>query len=170
VNTENKKWWCAYGAEKEKAFIAVMKGAEGYSVVMNPEKVSNPYALDLLINGATGDLKVQETPFFTCWKKGHDPQYCVSFNHKDLMRYQQYGHEVEIFFWVNWIKLTDYGTTVKQMHRIYLTSISGITEQIRNGSSPSHEYQRRVNDQLGNAKSSCLLDLRKMTLVKDLLS
>lgn len=59
-----KATWCATGERFERVFIN--KYGNEFSLEINPEKVANKYAPDLIniSSGNLGDLKTQNTPFF----------------------------------------------------------------------------------------------------------
>ena len=133
---------------------------------MNPEKENDPYAPDLLVDGIIADLKTQNTPFFTANRYGKDPGRTVTFNQKDLERYQKLYPDLLIYFYVRWNQLEGYGKQVQFLHGVWKTNVKSIENLIQLGKAPIHAYQRRVNDQKGNAKGSYLLSLDDLELVK----
>lgn len=160
---QDKSRWCKDGEKIEEGFIRQF--GEKLGLVINPEKKTNPYAPDLLntINGKLGDLKLQSTPFFKAKSMyGIDPTYAVVFNLKDKLRYETNYPEIEIYYWVNWIAIKfEMGFS-----KIQVEPLQGIWEvdfQIFNkylNETSLHEYQQRVNDQKGNARSSFVCDIR----------
>ena len=89
-DTENKEPWLAFGEQREDTFIKEVAPRLGLSARKNPEKETDPTAIDLIVDGKPTDLKTQETPFFTAEKK-YDlpPQYVVTFNESDYYRYKE---------------------------------------------------------------------------------
>ena len=160
-DTEEKSPWCVHGATKEGIFLNKFGGMLG--LIQNPEKTDDKFAPDLLNTrtGKVGDLKTQNTPFFTAERYGKNPQYTVTFNVKDAQRYSENYPEIEIYFWVDWIVVRYVkGSTdirVEPMSGVWFTGFKdliGILER-----APVHEYIRRVGDKRGNAKSSYVLEL-----------
>lgn len=159
---QNKTLWCKKGEQIEQVFVRNYGKELGVSI--NPEKENNPYAPDLITNsGKLADLKAQNTPFFKVKKLyGIDPSYAVVFNRKDFERYEELYPEIEIFFWVEWhsVKFV-MGEFVQEVE--YVNGIWSIPfQQLRLviEKSPEHFYHQRVSDNVGNAKSSFVLDLK----------
>lgn len=160
---QDKGVWCEDGASKEEVFVEKYGGQLG--LIINPEKVNNPYAPDLLNtkNGLLADLKTQNTPFFQAESRfGYDPQFTVVFNRKDRERYKDQYPEIEIYFAVDWqaVKFqTDYSAIeVNPMIGVWYIPFPKL--DIISGNSPYHEYQQRVWDEKGNAKGSYILNLK----------
>jgi len=156
--------WCVTGEVFEKVFIE--KYGRKFSLDINPEKLTNKYAPDL-INTSTsnlGDLKTQNTPFFLAWSKyGLDPQYTVTFNVKDYLRYLKYHPTIEIYFWVSWVAVKFQGTrdiTVRPMEGVWGIRFPKLIQLVN--TAPRHPYIQRYNDNSGNAKDSFLLDLNSI--------
>jgi hypothetical protein len=66
---QNESEWCKHGASIEEVFVE--KLGEKLYVILNPEKETNPSALDLLNTEEEllSDLKTQDTPFFSAEEK-----------------------------------------------------------------------------------------------------
>jgi hypothetical protein len=165
-NTEDKKWWVITGREKEDVFIQQVCPNINLSAIINPEKVTNPYAPDLLVNGQLADLKCQETPFYKAEVLYHLPnQHAVTFNRKDYLRYAQKYPDIFIYFWIDWkvLSKTIGGKTftVKPMSGVWVVDFTVIKNKVESRKAPFHSYQRRVGDKGGNATESYLLDLRE---------
>ncbi|TWR24003.1 hypothetical protein FPZ42_18535 [Mucilaginibacter achroorhodeus] len=100
---QQKEIWYEEGISFEQAFID--KYGNALSLEINPEKKTNRFTVDLLNTntGNLGDLKTQTTPFFqSSFKYGIDPQYAVTFNHKDYIRYSKFYDNLELYFWIDW--------------------------------------------------------------------
>jgi hypothetical protein len=167
-DTEDKLAWCADGIEREKDFVVRVAPWLKLDVKINPEKETNPYAPDLLVNGKVSDLKSQTTPFFTAKRafktpmrpEGIDPQYAVTFNRKDYLRYKEHYPSLDVYFWVEWRELEGYSIKVRPLVGIYKVPFTQLAVSIENGDAKLHQYRRRVADQVGNAKDSYGFDVR----------
>ena len=162
--TEDKFWWLRHGEDLERDFVALCRTRFSMKVEINPSKLIDPLAPDLLVNGSIADLKTQNTPFFTAARYQLNPQYTVTFNRKDYERYRSRYPEIVIFYWVDWQQTTWRSFSVPHLAGIYSLPFSQISSMIDRGA-PEHRYVHRRDDTLGNAKSSFLLDLR---LFKDI--
>jgi hypothetical protein len=159
LDKQNKGAWCSYGEEIEKLFIKKVAPKIKLDVKINPEKKTNKYAHDLIMDGnKRADLKLQSRPFFKSAKYGCDPNETVSFNKKDYERYKKLYPDIKVIFWVNWKKETAYGVDVNEKNGIWIFTLKDIERQIKKA--PLHEYKNRVNDNKGNAKDSYLLHLK----------
>lgn len=167
-DTEDKLAWCADGIEREIDFVERIAPRLKLNAKINPEKKTNPFAPDLLVNEKMADLKSQTTPFFTARKAfkapqqpgGIDPQYAVTFNRKDYLRYREQYPELDIYFWVEWKELENYGTKVRPLIGVYRVPFSQLAAHIESGEAKLHTYQRRESDQMGNARDSYGFDVR----------
>ena len=128
---------------------------------MNPDKETNPYVPDLIVNEKLADLKTQTTPFFTSKRYNFNPNYTVTFNKKDFNRYNKLYSNIDIYFWVNWKDINWNGLSVNSLHGIFFSSFNNL-KKIINKNKVEHFYKKRVNDVIGNAKSSYLIDVRKL--------
>lgn len=163
-NTEDKSWWCHHGENLERSFVNICQTQFALDVKINPEKVQNRYAPDLILteNGVDqlSDLKTQNTPFFTSKRYGMDPQYTVTFNRKDYERYKQLYPEIIIFFWLDWKQTEWKSFRTNYLAGIFRVNFHDMMTAIESGKVPEHSYIYRVNDTAGNAKSSFLFDVR----------
>ncbi len=107
------------------------------------------------------DLKTQTTPFFTSKRYNFNPNYTVTFNKKDFNRYNKLYSNIDIYFWVNWKDTNWNGLSVNSLHGIFFSSFNNL-KKIINENKVEHFYKKRVNDVIGNAKSSYLIDVRKL--------
>jgi hypothetical protein len=167
-DVQDKSYWCALGVEQEKQFVTKICPYLHINAVINPEKVHNPYAPDLLVNGEVADLKYQSIPFFMSNALYHkDSQYVVVFNKKDFERYMHYYPHITIYFWVHFTDTAaDIGGEhyeVKPMRGVWRVPFKRICELIPDA--PLHHYKNRVDDHKGNGKASYLLDVRQMEQV-----
>jgi hypothetical protein len=72
-----------------------------------------------------------------------------------------------VFFWVDWKHLSYKEFSVTYLAGVYKVSCSELREIVESGT-PEHTYLKRLNDQAANAKTSFLLDVRKMPNLIDL--
>lgn len=165
---QNKSLWCKDGEKIEEVFVN--KYGKQLDLVINPAKVNNPYAPDLLkSNEFIGDLKTQNTPFFKANDLyGIDPTYAVVFNRKDAERYWRQYKEIIIYFWVEWHSVRfEMGSTIKEvefLNGVWSIPFVELVELLK--VAPEHMYQQRVNDTKGNAKGSFVLDIRNPKFTK----
>ena len=173
-NTEDKAWWVVHGATKEEEFVSLVAPQIGLKAEINPEKLKDDYAPDLVIDDdrKIADLKAQNTPFFTVGKtyRGYDPNYTVTFNKKDFDRYSELYPDIHILFWVKWLQ-TSMGKGINRIevspiYGVWRCTLQEICSFIHEGA-PLHAYQRRGEDRDGNAKNSYLLDLRRMQCITE---
>jgi len=158
---EDKDWWLNSGERLEHQFVQMLATEKVAKVELNPDKLNDPTAPDLLLDGQLADLKSQRTPFFSANRYSKDPRWTVTYNRKDLERYASLYPNIQILFWVVWEQLSYHSYSVEPLSGVWLTSNAEILARIKAGA-PEHRYVRRQEDQLGNAKSSFLLDLREM--------
>ena len=144
-STENKLFWCDIGAEAEKRFAAPMLGA--CSVFLNPAKIENKYTHDFFIVMPC-DLKTIRTRFNTSSRYGVNSKTGFTINKKDIERYSEKYPDIIIIFDI------DYG----DFQTVRYASLSDLKRAIRSGYAKLHEYQNRVDDVSGNAKSSYVMD------------
>jgi hypothetical protein len=113
------------------------------------------------------DLKTVRTPLFKSMELyGIDPQYAVTFNHKDAERYKDLYPNIIVIFDILWNDCRKEFNDVKyEVANMHLT-VAGFLSDIRNAiiKSGSHriDYTRRVEDTSGNAKSSWVFDARHL--------
>lgn len=158
-DTEDRYEWYGIGENLERHFVDKCRSELQWDIMINPEKEIDPTVPDLIYNGQLADLKTQQTPFFTASRYGIDPQFAVTFNRKDYVRYSQMYPELIILFWVDWQELTWRDRVVEYHGGIYVTPFREIVTLIENGAK-EHFYSRRRNDNRGNAKSSFIFDVR----------
>tara|TARA_B110000238_G_C15956108_1_gene365351 strand:+ start:222 stop:776 length:555 start_codon:yes stop_codon:yes gene_type:complete len=158
---QNKIQWCKDGEKIEEVFID--RYGKKLGLIINPEKVKNPYAPDLMKGINYADLKTQNTPFFKA-KKLYNiaPTYAVVFNRKDAERYWKLYKNITIYFWVEWHSVKfEMGTFINEVDYIsgvWKIPFKDLVTLLKDA--PEHEYQQRIADKKGNAKSSFILDIR----------
>ncbi len=159
---QNKGFWCKHGETKENVFVNIY--GKRLNLIINPDKIDDIYAPDLFNTktGRIGDLKTQNTPFFEAQKRYNiDPQYAVTFNDKDRIRYNDKYPNVEIYFAVDWqaIRMINNGIEyyVQPMFGVWFIPFESLNKIISNAY--RHEYIQRTNDKSGNAKESYILNL-----------
>lgn len=160
-NTEDKKTWCNFGASREIAFVENVVPLLELDIIVNPEKVYNPYVIDLFDRTSSkyADLKTQNTPFFTAGKYGVDPQYAVTFNKKDYDRYCKLYPMCDIYFHVQWEQESYRNIVVNPLSGVWVAKFADMRSLIEKNMVPLHPYKYRGND-LVNAKDSFVFDLR----------
>ena len=95
------------------------------------------------------------------------PCFCVTFNRKDFERYASMYPDIIVFFWVDWKQLSYKEFSTNHLAGVFKVDFSKLREMVEAGS-PEHAYLRRINDKAGNAKTSFLFDVRKMSNLMDL--
>ena len=161
-DTEDKRSWCKYGEDRERDFCKIAD-YYGFSCKKNPAKENDPFTHDHIINDTyDADLKTVCTPFFTANKYGFDPDHTITFNKKDYERYLGKYDPFKFFiiFWVRWKEQEKYKVKVKIKMGVWVASLAITKGCIESGQAKLHEYQKRKDDQAGNAKDSYILDLR----------
>jgi len=166
MNTEDKLEWCKKANEDERTFSVDRLFNLGLVGHINLAKKTDPYTHDLFIQ-FQADLKSVRTPLFKAQELyGIDPQYAVTFNLKDGKRYAELYPKIVVVFDINWQELSKEINGkkyfVQPMHETYAGFLKDIGAAIRSGGSKKIDYQRRVDDTSGNAKSSWVFDVRKL--------
>jgi hypothetical protein len=165
---QNKTLWCKEGGEIEEVFVR-RYGVE-LDLKINPDKITNPYAPDLLLaNKHLADLKTQNTPFFKAESLyGIDPSYAVVFNRKDAIRYYREYPEIHIYFWVEWhsvrFEMGSFNKEVEYISGVWSIPFQNLVELLK--TAPLHSYQQRVDDKKGNARDSFVLDIQEKSFTK----
>lgn len=166
MNAEDRSWYVRYGEDLEARFIEQIVPRLGIAIKLNPAKNHNRYAPDLIVMGKQlADLKHQSKPFFTSWRYGIAPQFAVTFNHKDYVRYSENYPDIVIYWWVEREDETGYGATVRRMNAVWRCPLTTLATAIENGKVHLHEYDNRKFDQNGNAKASYVFDVRDFELL-----
>jgi hypothetical protein len=170
-STEDKRWWVDTWRREEDAFVEHVCPMLGLQGTINPEKDTNPYAPDLVVEGRLADLKCQRTPFFKASSLfGIDLQFAVTFNRKDFVRYTTQYPDLVIYFWVDWHQLSmvigGASYAVEPMSGIWRVKFEALAQAINERAVQLHEYQRRRNDNSGNARDSYVFDLRKFECLR----
>jgi len=176
-NPQDKLAYCKESEVTEAFFIEMMNAHSHLTVMKNPAKEKPKvgiYAPDLWVPGwGLCDLKAQKTPFFSSMSSSCvQPNKAVTFNRKDLERYDKLYDSIGIFFWVNWLTLTyKKFRPVNYRWGVYFISLDDIKEIINSNVSGNHTYKDRqeanANHQLasmgmnreGNATDSWVLSV-----------
>ncbi len=174
MDNEDKLAWCEkYGDQVEGEFCINRLHALGVPGYLNPEKVSNKYVHDLFLV-LKADLKTVRTPLFKAKDLyGIDPQYAVTFNLKDALRYKNLYPNIVVIFDVKWredycsMDIGGQAYSVNPMHQTYFGFLSDIKNAILAGNNQKITYRNRLSDTSGNAKESYVFDVRKLHLIKD---
>ena len=153
---DNKAFWCRLGEDKEHAFVKVMSKIDSpYQVKIHPEKESNPYHPDLLVNfnsdNLIGEVKIKNSPLFIANKYKVNPQYALTMDLKDSFNYNKLlerGIDVIIFAWIRWeaheMHLSNKTYKVKPMRGVWVTNFSKIRVKEESINPPGiHWYYER---------------------------
>lgn len=164
IDTEDKLAWCEAGEAKELPFVAETLMRIGLGAMINPAKRENKYSHDAFAV-LPMDVKSVETPLFVAKQRYNiDPQYAVTFNEKDLNRYESYYPKLIVMFHVRWaqteMELGGRIYSVEPMNGIWYAPVEMIRRFVNTGRAKVIEYKNRVNDTKGNAKSSFVFDVR----------
>lgn len=175
TSTEDKIAYCYHASDiEEPKFVEFFNSLSysGFKIQINPEKQNDKFTCDLLVNGDRGDLKTQDTPFYKAedWYK-LDPQWAVTYNEKDYLRYKKTYSSKNIPFYVVFdVKRkkefnTKYDVQITPMRGIFIADLRRLEFLIEKEKIPLHTYLGRVDDNQGNAKSSYIFDIRKLRMV-----
>jgi len=156
---DNKAFWCAHGERQEKAFVKIFDKLKNegslktkFHVAIHPEKDSNPYHPDLLIDGKfIGDAKIKNSPLFMANTYLVSPQYALTMDLKDVFNYRKRllsrNQDVYIFAWVKWEahKMVTQNRTysVNKMGGIWVSKISDILSYLQEKKVGIHWYKER---------------------------
>jgi hypothetical protein len=173
TTTEDKLAYCKEASDtQEPLFVEFLNNLDrcNFKAEINPDKETNPYTHDLIVNGYSSDLKTQDTPFFKANKLYNiDPQWAITYNHKDYMNYKKKytnnNKQFLIFFDVTRKNEEMFGVNTFAMRAIFVAKASEIELIIESAQVPLHEYINRKDDQKGNAKSSYVIDVRKFSMI-----
>ena len=89
INNQDRFAYYKLGERYENKFVDICK-AHNIDAGINPEKETNPYAPDLIMNGKVSDLKTQTLPFFKSKEKFNiPPEDAITLNRKDVERYKK---------------------------------------------------------------------------------
>lgn len=164
VSTENKGHWVdKYGLETETRFLKTL-WKHGVDAIINPTKRENEMAHDLTLVNWPGDLKTVETPLFKAEKLyGFDPQYTATLNVRDVEEYDVYSPYIMMFFHLLWERETEkildgIRYAVRPAQGVWMVWLPMFKLWI--DEYPIIKYQRRENDQNGNATESYVFDVR----------
>tara|TARA_B100001123_G_C15317318_1_gene1026608 strand:- start:264 stop:800 length:537 start_codon:yes stop_codon:yes gene_type:complete len=166
MDTEDKSYWVQKGREEEDIFCRDIAPMYGIDAIINPQKDENPYDHDLMVmkkgRYEPAELKSVKTPFFKASDiAGIPPNKCVTFNHKDYIRYMSkyFYRRLYIFFWVSWEECKRGDIKVDKVEGLWAASIHHIDDLITSRRSGYHKYSKRANLKDGNAKASHMLSL-----------
>lgn len=169
IDLQDKAAWCEKGAEDEAYFLEHVAPAYNLPLIVHPGKSTDKYETDFqTIDRKTDvDLKHVTTPFYTAGQYDCDPDFTVTFNHKDYIRYRYKYPEsgdraLIIMFWCHWEWGNEYQTVVAPIRGIWSVTIATVDGWIRAREIPCHSYQQRQGECGSNAKHSWLIDLRRL--------
>jgi hypothetical protein len=145
-HNEDKVAWCRIGEDRERGFLT--RRFRGCEFTLNPEKVVNKYAHDLLVSQPC-DLKSITTRFRMAESLyGVPSRSAVTINRKDLRRYADLYPNIVIVLDI------DYG----DFRRTCMTTLFQMRSLIEQGKAHLHQYKDRIDDTHGNAKESYVVD------------
>jgi len=151
---QDKSAWVKYGGALEKPFVEQAE-IEGWRLAINPGKEANPYTHDLVAL-IPSDLKTMDTQWKHSQKMfGIPPEYAVSINTKDFVRYERLYPNIIIILDVRW------------SGDRYTLTLDRVNKLINLGRAKKHYYKNRVDDENGNAQSSYVFDLRHLDKIHD---
>ena len=165
VSAEDKQYWCEYGLEREYDFVDLLNDM-GIDAEMNPRKLADKFAPDLLVQGTVSDLKTQNEYMWSSGRystsdgKPYDPPMTFTLNKKDVVRYSKNYPDIRLFFWARWLK--------PPVERVYFADFPEVQRLIRERGYALHRYQNRGFDQ-HNAVSSYIIDLNDLHRGSELL-
>lgn len=178
IDTEDKDAWCRKGEELEGDFVARIVPLTGRDVRINPEKATNPYAIDLhdYDNDRPADLKSFMTPFFTCARytqdeagrplaRRLDPRLTITFDAKDYRRYCELYPECDIYLYVHWEQLAYRDVKIEPLEGVWVARFADMRAKIEERALVHHNYLRRKGDPR-NANDCYLFDLRDPIFTK----
>jgi len=147
-DTEDKHWWVIEWIKQEQQFVAQVCPALGLVATINPAKQHDRYAPDMVVDGQVADLKCQQTPFFKARVLYNlDPQYVVTFNRKDYLRYQRLYPRITIYFWLDWqvreMLIGRAAFAVAPLAGVWRAPFAQLAALIEQRIAPLHAYQRR---------------------------
>jgi hypothetical protein len=156
LDLQDKAKWCKIGLVKEIDFI--IKYGKRFCLEINKNKIEDKFAPDLFDfkNGKFADLKTQNTPFFMAWDLySYCPQFTVVFNKKDRSRYLENYKNIDIYFWIDWHRISLGKYCVIPMECIAKINFQNLNRLCLD--EKLHKYKQRINDKKGNAKESYLI-------------
>lgn len=166
MDTEDKSYWVQKGREEEDIFCKEIAPLYDLTIMINPNKQDNPYDHDLMVlkdnKYHPAELKSVKTPFFKASEiAGIPPDKCVTFNHKDYIRYMSkyFYRKLYVFFWVEWEESKRKNIKVNKVSGLWGASIHYLDDLITSRKSGFHKYTRRASLQDGNAKASHMISL-----------
>lgn len=169
-NPQDKLSFCHYGNIAEYVFCGLY--FEKLGVIINPAKTYNKdegkYMPDLfnIKSSRIGDLKTVNAPFFKAKEYYNlNPQYAISFNEKDRIKYKAKYDYIDIYFWIRFNKKTiiqanRFGVVLKEVHSVYAIGFRQLDKLL--DKAPIHEYKDRKDDTNGNAKKSYIIEYNKL--------
>ena len=159
-STEDKNYWLAVGESSERAFVKDIAPKINRTLIINPEKITDPTAIDLYnpIQKYYADLKSPRTPFFTAFTYGFDPNYTVTFNKKDYVSYKKLYPGAIIYWHVKWNQSSFRNLKVDPLEGVWEVPFSYMAKLIEEDKAPLHAYQNRKTDEV-NAQESYLFNL-----------
>jgi hypothetical protein len=150
---DNKAFWCNLGNKKEEAFVAFVreKTLPGYSIQIHPEKRTNPYHPDLLVNNNhIGEVKIKNSPLFMARRYGVNPQYALTMDLKDSFNYCRWlarRVDIKVFLWVKWEahKMEWNGSvySVEPMEGVWVVDFSKLRKWELRFPPPIHWYKEK---------------------------
>lgn len=158
TNNENKSAWIDLGSRYEKEFVKLLRH-HGVKAEINPQKKTNPYLPDLLVEGRIAELKTRRTPFFKTEQYGISPDTATTINEKDIERYIRTNPGMVVFFWVYWPEQERYGIKVKECCGVWFARMDKLKKIC--DAAPVKTYENRSGED-GNKVASYIIDLNDL--------
>ena len=147
-DNQDKRAWCdTYGVAQESAWCEWARDALTLDVRINPAKDEDRFTFDLLLNGKPADLKTVRTPLYLARPMfGIDPQYAVTFNHKDGTRYRSLYPDITVIFDVAWdgtpyVAQDGERFAVRPMRLVALGSLDDVAHAVKEAGSQTLTYK-----------------------------
>jgi hypothetical protein len=147
----------------------------GIPIRRNPEKDSNPFAIDLSHSVAgPSDLKFRRDPFYFGERRySVHPQYLMTFNSEDSQWYAMDHGDPGIYFWTQWEPSDSDDAGLFHGRRQLVRGMVSVhearlAEVVAEGSRRERHWYRnktRVFGDGGNKKSSLVIDLRRLPCI-----
>jgi len=177
---EDKRWWLARGEglEQQSLDLCRTKGVLR-GLIPNPARAdSTAFLPEFIWQGSPLDVKAQRQPFFESYHRfGVPPRYAITINLQDATDVRLKYPACRLAIWVNWtatryLRIDDGNRIladirIEQLNGIWLLDPEGLEllagEAQRQGM--THEYARRTTDRRENARSSYVVDVRRLTMI-----
>jgi hypothetical protein len=163
-NNQNLKSWRKWHLGMTTQFVNKVSMCFGISADTNLGKREDLGTVDMLVKSGGVDipaeLVVVNTPYYTSWKHGINPEFAVSFNVRQLETLSTLTAPTLIIFWIEYPASIAFGRRMEATRMVYWNWVSKFVRLIRTNHPPIHEYNERKEDPGENAENSYVLDIR----------